>query len=78
MFQRIVGTLWGSEMTMVLVWETKTETVIFFWLFDALEIVWSARSRHKSWTFVGMFLFVLRVESLLVYIPARNAQQGGI
>ena len=27
MFQRIVGTLWGSEMTMVLVWETKT--VIF-------------------------------------------------
>ena len=62
MFQRIVGTLWGSEMTMVLVWETKTETVIFFWLFDALEIVWSARSRHKSWPFVGMFLFVLRVE----------------
>ena len=47
---------------MVLVWETKTETVIFFWLFDALEIVWSARSRHKSWPFVGMFLFVLRVE----------------
>ena len=77
MFQRIVGTLWGSEMTMVLVWETKT-VIVLGCEFDALEIVWSARSRHKSWTFVGMFLFVLRVESLLVYIPARNAQQGGI
>ena len=31
----------------------------------ALETVWSARSGHKTWPFVGMFLFVLRVESLL-------------